>query len=89
MQHLAHLRGDLLARQQEELVGILAEGSGLLHVQREAEGVAKLLVQDELRLELPALDGVHAHRDIGSVVHPPPAAVVVVVIGDVAFWYCC
>ena len=72
----------------------------MLHVQQEGEVVARR-IQYELCLELKSLDGGHAHRDIGCVVHPPPdvavigvVAVVVVVAVDVVggggggWWWC-
>ena len=83
VQGSAHRLGDLLARQEHELVGVLAVGRGALQVQHEGEAVAHL-VQDELRLELEPLDGAHAHIDIGCVVHPPPAAAVLFVVVVVA-----
>ena len=60
-----------LAGQEEQLDGVLAIGCGPLRVQRNGEASAHL-VQGEIGLELPALDGVHANGDVGSVVHPPP-----------------
>ena len=71
VQGLSHRARGLLAGQEEQLVGVLAIGCGLLHVQRKGEAIAHL-VQGELGLELPALNGAHATGDVGSAVRPPP-----------------
>ena len=83
VQGQAHRLGDLLARQDHDLVGVLAVDRRALQVQHEGEAVAHL-VQDEISLELKPLDGAHAHMDIGCVVHPPPAAAVLFVVVVVA-----
>ena len=79
MQGVANRLGDLFARQEHQLVGVLADGGGLLHVHHQGE-VVPLPVEDELPLELPSMDGVQADFDISWVVHPPPVAAVVVVV---------